>query len=919
MFFSYVAYGGAFFMKNKKLLKKIIVWALVIGIIGGGVAFLMTRGDDQTEIVLDPVSVFSVYLPTGETTTEADIINVERDINNTLLIEANCAVKLYMAPLDRYETMLESAKEMMLAYNENNSKPVEEKMGFEYKFDFATSTFTWKCDEEAVTPTVVYNNDTVIDLLDAGIEIYPNNPSIDIAVLMDYDEYYEAYKNDELVRLDTLLENEIKELKQSIPPILFSALATEANGKGIYGIPTVRPIGEYEYMVFDKDLLDKYGLDKNQMTTVEDLESYLKAVLEGENGAVIPLLNTPSTSYYEMYNGNHSIGVTENGQMVFPYADAAFQNYYLTLSRYRSLGYIAEDGAEMTDTNFAVAFFKGSKAEVEALAEATGKNLVYNGGDDGSQPFAKPIATDMEVGEAVYCVFSTPYSSYAADASTSSSDQKKAVDFLRLLNKKSAKESGDIKNILLYGAPGIHYTISDTDGTVVLLNDTEGNHTYAMYNLYTGNTFHAYSCTEGDYYITDAMKEDGLKHNLDLVASKYSGFVLERDAFSLKDSNGNNITIEGIDYLGIIDEICEKYYADYIDGTTGAVDLEAFNATAAVEIRNSVINALVEERKVAFEEAMTEQFKKEIEADETKMQAIRLNAETNALEAMFTAAKAELEAELRNKYEPYGYTEEQIASQLAIDLTDDAVNDYIDENYDEEKRAEFVYKKIYGDEETGELGYLYNEASVARKLYMSEIDAAADTLARQIVESMKNAGDVIEDDAAKITEIKNAIITGDTATLGSYAGVVNAAISNGTYDNKLAIAIGRGTEEFNTIVDTRITENYEEQYAKLLDDTIAKNLSAFGTALIKEINTAYGVAYEQFLKDNADYASQLIEKQTGVDISQLSEEGGAYYGIFKDANGKAVLLLSYDGKAVEGTVLKSILQYNYYDLKGEPK
>lgn len=905
-------------MKKKKLMKKVIIWVLVLGIIGGLVAFLATRGDDIEEIVIEDVSVFSVYLPTGDTTTEEDILNVERDINNTLLVECNCAVKLYMAPIDRYETMLESAKEMMVAFNENNSKSVAEKKGFEYKFDYKTSTFSWKCDDTAVTPQVVYNSDTVIDILDSGKEIYPNNPSIDIAVFTNYEDYYQAYKNNELVRLDILLENEIKELKQSISGTLFSAIATEKDGKGIYGIPTVRPIGEYEYMIFDKDLLEKYGRDKNQMTSIEDLESYLKVVAEGENGAVVPLLNTPSTTFYEMYNGKHSIAVADNGAMLFPYADTAFQNYYVTLSRYRTFGYIGDEDANFENTDFAVAFFRGTKAEIEAFIKESGKNYVYNGSGDGSKPFAKPIATDTEVGEAIYCVFGAPYSSYAADAASASDDQKKAADFIRILNKKSAKESGDVKNILLYGAPGIHYTISDTDGTVVLLKDNKGQHTYSMYNLYTGNTFHAYSCTEGDYYFTDEIREEGIKHNLDLILSKFTGFVLEDQEYLIKDKNGENIIIPGIDIFGIIDEVCDKYYKDFINGNCGAIDLDEFNASASIAIRDSVMDALADERLAAYEQSLNEQFKALILADETKMAEIRQRAETNSVETIFNQAKKDLEAELRNKYAPYGYDEETIQQKLETDLSDEAVNKYIEENYDDEKREAVINNLIYGDPEAGSLGYIDADASNERKLYVSEIEAQAKIVARQILNAMKAIG-TVEDEKAMLSDIEDAVMTGDNAFLGGYANIVDLAVKLGYYDNSIALVIDRGSEEFAAIVDERIEKTEAEQYTKLLDKEISSRLSATGSAIVKEINMAFGEAYKQYLEDNAEYADQIMTKVSTVDVKGMTGEGGVYEGIFTDANGKAILLVSFDGKATEGTIMKAILQQSYYDLKGEPK
>ncbi len=903
---------GLLAMKKKNLIKKLIIWCLIIGIIAGGVFFLISRGNkDQEKIVLEEVPVFSVYLPTGDTTTESDILSVERDINNILLVECNCAVKFYMAPESRYQTMLESAKKVITAYNENKS--LASPLPFSYSFDYATSTFDYKCDETVEEKYVVYNSDTVIELLDDGVEIYPNAPSIDIALFTNYSDYYDAYKNGEIVRLDTALSAEIKELKQSIPAALFSALTTEANNMGIYGIPTVRPIGDYEYMVFDKDLLDKYSVDKNQMLDLEDLESYLETVYAGEAGAVTPLLNPPSTMYSEMYNEKHSIGVTDNGAMYFAYTDAAFQKYYTTISRYRSLGYMGEGDANMDDASFAVAFFKGSQAELEAYIENSDKNLVFNGGDDGSKPFAYPVATDTEVGEAVFSIFNTPYSYYGAASSTTLSDsQKRAVDFLRILNKKSAS----VKNILLYGAPSIHYTLSDTDNSVIFVKDN----TYSMKNYHTGNAFHALVCNEEGYNVTEQWIADGMAHNLGLINTKFSGFHLDAASFVVNDG-GETIFIEGIDYLAIIDQICDKYYEDYLNGTIGMIDINAFNESAAVQIRQSIIDSIVGERQDEFEAAKTEEYRQEILNNPSALQSL-IAAATGSVDVDIQEdAKKLLEEELRKKYEPFGYTEEEITNKLAVDLTDDAINAYIEENYDDKKRQEFIDKKVYGDEEKGVVGTLYSSAADKRNTFMDAIEDAADSIAKEIVAAMTANGEIDETVTnVKKKEITTLILSGDYASLGNYKSYVDSAISAGTYNTVLADYIGAGTAEFTALVDARVEAEQETEYEKLLDKEIGAKLTQFGKDIVKEINIELGKAYEKLLADNSKFADEIAEKQLGVaNIGQFTGEGGIYEGVYTDKNGKAILFLNNDGMAVEGTILREFLQAGYYDLKGQPK
>lgn len=676
-------------MKKKNKLKKVIIIVVVIALVVGVAAFALTRNNDETEIELVDIPIITYFGITGDSTTELDIIKVERDLNNVLITDGY-AVKLFLAPAERYDTMIESAKTMMEAYMENNKKSADEKFGFEYKFDYETSTFTYKCDKDAVTPNVVYNQDTIIEMLDNGIEnrdddkdiaeydIYPNVPSIDVMLVTDYDDYFAMSNEGYFERLNSSLTDIAKSLKQSIPNAFFEALKLNTSGD-IYGIPSVQIVGEYEFMVFDKDLLDKHGNNKNEMKSVEDLNDYLKKISEDNATAestIYPLLNAPETSPLELSEGK-SIGITPDGALEIPFTKDDYYDYYATIARYRSLGYMAEVGADILTTDFAVAFFKGTEEEVKALSEKTGKNLVYN-------KFSMPYALSEEVGEAVFCV--------CAEKKYSVSSVEHGIDFVCKLNQPVSQT--DIKNILLYGALGINYSISDTDGYVEY---TKGN-TYSMDNLYTGHTLHAHPSV--DKGVNAEWIASAQAHNLDLLTSKLSGFKFEPRTFSVEGVNGESLKIQGPDYLKVLDNIVSEFYTDYINGITGAVDMDDFNARVDDLIREDIAKTVKNAYEKEEQEKMSAVFEAEVLADETFMAKYSAEAETNALYELKqgegeNSVKSILTAEFKKIYANQNVTDaEEIAARLAQDVTDELIEERFAEMYTEEDIAEAIAAQL---------------------------------------------------------------------------------------------------------------------------------------------------------------------------------------------------------------------------------
>ena len=102
---------------------------------------------------------------------------------------------------------------------------------------------------------------------------------------------------------------------------------TNSSGKPkTFGVPMNTAIGEYEYVVFDEELLDKYEIDAMTMNTLEDLEYYLRIIKENEPD-VVPLANAFDSTYCTyIFSDGFPAMVKEDGVVVNPYEDKAAEN-----------------------------------------------------------------------------------------------------------------------------------------------------------------------------------------------------------------------------------------------------------------------------------------------------------------------------------------------------------------------------------------------------------------------------------------------------------------------------------------------------------------------------------------------------------------------------------------------------------------
>ncbi len=627
--------------KQKKLVKRIVALGLVAVLLAALYVFVFGRSDDDVSpIVLKEINIISYFGITGESTTEEDIRIVERDLNNTIMTNGY-AVKLFLAPEEDYGKMIASAKEVIAACKEDET--------LTYDFDFENSEFKTISKEER--PYIRYDQDVIMNTLNDDLEkknIYPNTLSLDVVLYTDFDEYYLDASAGYLVDLNVALSGEMISLNKSIPQVFFNAVKVgedEASAK-VFGIPTVRAVGEYEFLVFDQDLLDyytdvitsseegianhEYGFSQNQMLYLSELETYLNYVSKNdyEGTKVVPLLNTPNSFVtsdgYNIEMLGASLAVDSSGNLIVPYQNAAignpqFVDHYKTVAVYRSLGYLAESFDEellkekIMNEKFAVAFYSGTKGEMDALVnevageDGEGKNLVYN-------VYSKPLATSQEICKAVTCV-------HSATGYGNKDYEDYAINFIRLLNGVNGEI--DIKNLLLYGANGVNYTLNNS-GEVILPTTTDGEkgQTYSMDTLYTGHTFHAFPSVDKGISLEGIEIEK--QHNLELQESYFTGFSLATKAYSVKDYAGNTVSIEGVDYQQVLEEVVSEFYKEYINGELFAFDATDPDYMAANEdqIKQRIHNEIINSYKAKLSEANRLKMEASILADKDMVEAL---------------------------------------------------------------------------------------------------------------------------------------------------------------------------------------------------------------------------------------------------------------------------------------------------------
>ncbi len=151
-------------------------------------------------------------------------------------------------------------------------------------------------DEEAVET----EEETMVNEFGITEIKYPDakENQVDIFYLSGYDKYMEYYNSEWLSSLSEELTTSSKKLTKYISASLLSGVQIEG---GVYAIPNNVPIGQYTYMMLDKELFDSYYNKIDNVSSVLDISTFLRDMknLNGDLSPEDPNYVVPLASTYE--------------------------------------------------------------------------------------------------------------------------------------------------------------------------------------------------------------------------------------------------------------------------------------------------------------------------------------------------------------------------------------------------------------------------------------------------------------------------------------------------------------------------------------------------------------------------------------------------------------------------------------------
>ncbi len=482
---------------------------------------------DSEEASRDTMTL-TMWLVTEEETTAEAVGLVEEAINKILKSKYKTRVELSVFTEDEYYEALDAKIAAMDEYINSDEYVDEEEELY---------------DEDG-NPVTKAPEETVLNEYGVPEDKYPEvkRDQLDIIFIGGFDNYMKY--SDELSileRLDDQLKAGSKKLNSYIDPEFFSALS--ANG-GTYAIPNRHIIGEYVYLLTNRELVDKYYYDPDKLTTLAECKEFIEEIAVKETDYTpIKQLDYPLYTTYWSTDGNRSLlGSVGNAST----AESTFLSMrnILTYSRYTDQlktvvgysekGYIAEDPAAVE--KFGVAVIRGG-ADLEATY----------GEDYYMTVLEAPVANQEDMFEAMFGV--TFYTK----------DIARSMEVITLLNTDPT-----FRNLLQYGIEGVHYELTEGEGAVKRLNND-----YMMDIVKTGNVFIAYP-EEGQPL---DIWEYGKKQNLDAVASPFNGF-------SFYDSELD------MELMGRLAELSKTYF-DRLDACKTLEELEAFLDAAKTELKDN--------------------------------------------------------------------------------------------------------------------------------------------------------------------------------------------------------------------------------------------------------------------------------------------------------------------------------------------
>ena len=467
----------------------------------------------------------------------------EEAIADTNEAASENAITLAMYLLAEKEVSAEQEKKIEEAVNKITNAKFKIKLDLFYYteeeyYEALENSFKARLEAEAndliKPPSDEENKEDVMIKDELGVShiLYPTIDSfqVDIFYVGGYEQFIKymdfAYNDDGdtalmYSKIDDQIKGSAKVLEDSISPNLLSYMKSMNNGT--YALPTNTDIGEYTYLLINKDVLEKTrynttsGLAQFTSLTCAATRSVLSQVATsykqyvplysclGEDGLAVSGIKywgvdengVPTTEFSALgsaYSTSALYGTTASymSSMDNIMSNSSFVSQLTYLKQYKSYGYFGTE-KDLEDGKVAVAYMKGTADIPVKYADNYEAVIIEN-----------PTLTTEDVYSNMFAV-----SSYTSSV-------KRSMDILAYLNTDVT-----FRNLILYGIEGENYQLVESDYVdengdpymvVRRLNDD-----YMMDVAKTGNTFKAYVLEGEDPSLVEFYKIQNNSMKVDLT------------------------------------------------------------------------------------------------------------------------------------------------------------------------------------------------------------------------------------------------------------------------------------------------------------------------------------------------------------------------------------------------------------------
>ena len=534
----------------KKLISLLLAMVIVLGMFAGCSKDEEDPGDEtaDTQDSKRVAMTLSLWLPTDPSTTDEAAEQVEAAVNKITQAKYDTAIELHLIPRDEYkETVDSKIADVQKATADKKAAEEARKKALKNKGQKVEETVETNPPEE-----------TTIDELGIAVKTYPDvvDTQFDIFYISGYDAYCEYAWGDIAAALDGELSGNSKILKSYIYPTFLKPIYDY----GTFGIPNNRPVGEYQYLLINKELVDVYDYNYSDLSSFLRSKNFIIDI--GNQGLedVIPLLGPVDTAGIVYWGAD---GVSKEWSLICSVLssetkysdslppelllDSTYVSTFKMVKELQALGYVG-DGTLEEGQRFAVGVISGDPVSIAQYEE-----------DYYISVYSNPVFDEETIYESMFAV-----SEYSKDVSRS-------MEIITCINTDK-----ELRTVLQYGVEGIHweYDDPDTKETISIISDD-----YKMELSETGNVFMTYP-GEG---ISMEYWDKYLIQNQEAVSSPY---IKMPNYFS--EENGN------LDLLEEYEALCEEYKERILNVSSENFNAEIKEILAELQ-SNEVIQKLLDE------------------------------------------------------------------------------------------------------------------------------------------------------------------------------------------------------------------------------------------------------------------------------------------------------------------------------------